>query len=93
MRFRVDRRTVKGVVMKDKTVYHPGANGWVNIDHPGHLAEIRRSPVLGDTLQAQLGTPTLMAPMAEGKHCPICGFNAWVWTVTCPRCGEALDSR
>ena len=82
---------VRGVVMKDKHTYTPGRNGWVNIDDPRHLAEIKKSPVLGDTLEAQLSTPSLMAPMAEGKSCKTCSFEAWRWTLVCPRCGEVLD--
>ncbi len=90
MRFRVDARKVRGVVMKDGTRYEVGRNGTVQIDEPRHLRELRKSPARGGNLEVQIEPPTLIVPGAEGRDCEKCGFSAWGWQRTCPRCGTAL---
>ena len=75
--------------MANKHTYTPGRNGWLNIDDPRHIEEIRRSPVRKDFLEAQLDGPTLSFPGPGGKTCQ-CGFVAWDWATTCSRCGASL---
>lgn len=90
MRFRVDARKVKGVVMKDGTRYDVGRNGTVHIDRPDHLNELKHSPARGQGLEVQISSPSLIIPGASGRDCGRCGFAAWGWQRECPRCGETL---
>ena len=91
MRFRVDARKVRGVVMKDGTRYEVGRHGTVQIDEPRHLQELKHSPARGHGLEVQIESPALSIPGAEGRDCETCGFSAWGWQTTCPRCGETLS--
>ncbi len=87
MRFKVDPRKVKRVEMTDGTRYDVGRNGTVQIDRPDHLDQLRRRST--DALNAEriLEPVRLTAPRMAGRSCAGCGFAAWPWQRTCPRCG------
>lgn len=90
MRFRVDPRRVTTVAMKDGTEYRVQRDGTVSIHDARHLEEIKRSPTLRDTAEAQLAQIPLTGVNVQGKSCA-CGFEAWRWQKVCPRCGAALE--
>ena len=68
-----------------------GRHGTVQIDEPRHLQELKHSPARGHGLEVQIESPALSIPGAEGRDCETCGFSAWGWQTTCPRCGETLS--
>ncbi len=90
MRYRVDPRKVKSVQMRDGTTYEVSRNGYVSIDRNDHLDQLRRRGT--DALNAEqvLESPTLMVHLPDGNVCPGCGFSAWPWQRSCPRCGGRL---
>jgi hypothetical protein len=85
MRFRVDPRVVRRVIMKDGTSYDVPRSGHVSV-RPEHSLEMSRSPVLGD-YHDSIG---ISMPGGPGRICPSDGWVGWEWSVTCGRCGGAL---
>jgi hypothetical protein len=87
VRIRVDPRKVQRVEMRDGTSYPVGRNGSVHISDPAHVREMDRHGDPG----AGVGyvAPSLGFVEVGGKTCG-CGFDAWPWQRTCPRCGTRL---
>jgi hypothetical protein len=63
--------------------YDADRRGRIQVENPQHAAAIRRA--LGDSARAVTGFDG-----APGRACPGCGFHAFAFTVTCPRCGQVL---
>jgi hypothetical protein len=88
-RYRVDPRVVRVVQMKDGTRYHPTRDGIVSV-RPEHEAEMAGSGARRGT-EVELDPVGLALPGGESRSCPTCGWDGWVWSVRCGRCGEVLD--
>lgn len=90
MRYRVDPRKVREVVMKDGTTYRVGRSGYVSV-RGEHAREMElgasRYHDLGERSVEQITIPGYLGP--RGWECPACGFAAWPWQPSCARCGEA----
>lgn len=92
MRYRVDPRRVKKVVMKDGTAYPVGRSGLVSVTRPDHLIELSKRR--GDALNAEIvmHEAAYLAPRVVGRTCPSCGFGAWSWQTDCPKCETRLSA-
>ena len=71
-----------GVTVAGKT-YRSGGTSRITVDNPRHAALIRSN-----------GTRYIDRPLTgfrvEGGRTCACGFAAWDWQSTCPRCGREL---
>ncbi len=70
------------IKMDDGKVYRARA-GKVTVDNPAHVDEIRTSC---QTRYGYMATAATTFWNAAGKFCARCGFHAFDWTKTCPRC-------
>ena len=77
----------QGLDMVDGTRYD-ARNGKVEIDNPAHVRQALKS---GNHQFGAISLPvTGFRTVARGeKHCN-CGFTAFKWQATCPRCGADL---
>ncbi len=86
---RVDPRKVQHVEMRDGTRYPVGRNGIVHVNEPHHEDELRRFGAPDEGATGWVDNMRVGYVAAKGKRCA-CGFEAWSWTRTCPRCGADL---
>lgn len=68
--------------------YNPDPNGIIEVDNPEHEATIRKSGYLADQEIGEINYNT--SGIHEGKECPKCGFQAYVWQKNCPRDNSVL---
>jgi hypothetical protein len=77
----------QGIDMPDGTRYE-AKNGKVEIDDPGHARQALRS---GNAEFGAIAAPLHgFGDLQPGEKNCGCGFNAFRWQTSCPRCGADL---
>jgi hypothetical protein len=66
----------------NKTVYK-AHNNRVTVDRPEHVDEISTSRQVH---YGYMSSAPFMFTHVDGKTCASCGFNAFTWQASCPRC-------
>lgn len=76
-----------GVKMLDGTVYNTNRKGEIEIDNQRHIKELKNDKQLADLVNQKA-----YSFVAKENNCN-CGFTAFSWQTTCPKCGNSLNER
>lgn len=76
-----------GLKMYDGTTYQADRSGLIHVENPDHARAIKHDQAIaGDVVECQA-----LARSVPSTTCQECGFSAYLWQKTCPRCGGTIN--